>query len=614
MHTYTALRRLWPFVLVPLVALALFWPGLGGPFVFDDFPALVNNTRLHVDHLGFAEIARAAFSFEPGGGGRPLAMASFAINNALGGLDPWGYKFGGLVVHAINAALVYALVLRLLALAAVGERHRHVAAIAIAIAWAVHPLQVSTALYVVQRMETLSLTFVLLSLLAYLHGRQRQMDGRRGWPWLALCAPLVALGLASKETAALFPVYTTALELTLLQFQARSTTTARNWRWLYGVGTALALALFAFVIVPRYGSLETHVGRNFNTVERVLTQFRILPMYLGQILWPVPSHMLFYYDDLVPSKSLLSPPSTLLAGGFLLALLLSAWRLRRRMPLFALGVFWFFAAHAITSNVVPLELVFEHRNYFALLGVLLALADLVRLIPASDGPAIKYAAVAAFVIGIAAVGSIRAATWGNRLLLATELVSINPQSARAAHELGVTYYEMADGSADSPFFSLAEQQFERESQLPNASILADQAIILMSAGAHRDVEPARWNALLSKLRERPVTPETTSALFALLDNRYKGLPIDDAKLTDAFLIVFEKVSLPPYSYAQVADHVLKHLGDPALSGQLLMQAVEKSRDHPQYIRQLESALRAKGESSQADLVVEHAKQLQVIPE
>src|SRR5699024_7915595 len=128
-----------------------------------------------------------------------------------------------------------------------------------------------------------------------------------------------------------------------------------------------------------YGSSETVTGRNFSTAERVLSQLRILPLYLQQILLPLPSNMYFYYDDFAPSRGWLSPATTLAGAAFLLGLLLAAWQLRKRLPLFALGVAWFFAAHFMTSNVIALELVFEHRNYFALFGVLLALTGLFQL-------------------------------------------------------------------------------------------------------------------------------------------------------------------------------------------------------------------------------------------
>ena len=54
---------------------------------------------------------------------------------------------------------------------------------------------------------------------------------------------------------------------------------------------------------------------------------------------------------------------------------------RHRRPLTSLGIAWFLAAHALTASFLPLELVYEHRNYFAALGVLLAMGDLLLLAP-----------------------------------------------------------------------------------------------------------------------------------------------------------------------------------------------------------------------------------------
>jgi len=581
------------------VVALVYWPGLGGGFLFDDFPALVDNQQVHVSELSLRAIWHAATSFAPGGTGRQLAMASFALNYALGGLNPWGWKLGGLMVHLLNTLLIYFLCRRLMTLAGWHSNQR-LAALVVALLWAVHPLQVSSVLYVVQRMETLCLSFVLLALLAYIRGRLAQQAGGRGW-WLAACVPLFLLALGCKESALLLPLFTLCLELTLLRFEGATLPQRRFWRWGYAGGCALALVLFVFVVIPEYSAQENYAIRDFNALERVLTQLRVLPMYLGQVLLPLPHSMPFYYDDYAASSSLLHPRTTLIAGVLLAGLVCLAWFLRRRLPLFALGVLWFFAAHAITSNVIPLELVFEHRNYFALLGVLLSLAELVRQIPVRDGPAIKVAAVMAVVLGVGALGAIRSATWGDRLLLATELAALNPQSARAANELGVMYYQMAGDSADSPFFSLAKREFERQSTLPSTTILAEQSLILMHAGHGLPVDPAWWARLKQRLREQPITPGTSAALFGLLGNRVdKGVELDDLEIDESFVLMFNKVSLPPISYVQVAEHAVKYRGDHALASQLLDIAVEKGRDRPEQLHLLVQMLREDKQPALAD--------------
>src|SRR4029079_2147496 len=116
--------------------------------------------------------------------------------------------------------------------------------------------------------------------------------------------------------------------------------------------------------------------RDFNLPERLMTEARIVFDYLHWIVLPNLRELSLYHDDYVVSRGLLQRATTLLglvAAPLIVAL---AVYLRRWRPLVSLGVLWFFAAQLLTATVVPLELVFEHRTYFASLGVLLALADL----------------------------------------------------------------------------------------------------------------------------------------------------------------------------------------------------------------------------------------------
>ncbi|MEN1957648.1 hypothetical protein [Luteimonas changyuni] len=616
--------RAWCAILLVATGLA-YWPGLGGGFIFDDWSALVENRGVHIDALDGASLRQAATSFEPGGtlGVRPLSMLGFGINHALHGLDPWGYKMTGWLVHLLNTLLVFAFVRRVVMLAApqtpiqvgtAGESapvaaNPVVVAGVVALLWAVHPLQVSSVLYVVQRMETLSITFVLLALLAYLRGRTNQIEARPGWSWLALCIPLVALGWAAKESAVLFPAFALALELTVLSFAAQRRWVARSWRWGYALAVAAAVLVFLLLVLPHFWSAETITGRNFNTAERLLTQLRVLVMYLWQIVLPLPGALTFYYDNLPVSKGLLSPPATLVSGLFLLALLASALILIKRIPLYSLGVLLFFAAHALTSNVVALELVFEHRNYFALLGVILALAGLFLKLPVRDRFAAQWGVVALLCVACLFLTTLRAATWGDRLYLASDLADKNPLSARASSDLATLYLEMTDGYPGSPFNDFAMREFERGASIPGSSIMSDHGLILVAAQAGRPVDPAWWDRLIAKLEHQPITPDTTHAMFGLLGNRLKGVALDDDRLVEAFLAMFNRVRLPPYSYAQFGDYLLKHVGDESLADQVFELAVVESLSSPAYAQQMANVLLKDGHIRQARAVAAKAREL-----
>lgn len=594
-----------------LATLAIYWPGLTGAFLFDDYPNIVSNPIIQIESLDWESIQRAARGYLPGEIGRPLATIGFAIDYLAWGKNPWGYKLHSVSVHAATALLVFALVRRLLGIPVAGwqERNTTLAAGVIALAWAAHPLQASTVLYVVQRMEILCHTFVLLGLLAYLHGRLKQQAGGRGALWLVVSVALAMAGMLSKESAALFPVYTLALELTLLRFRGNTPEFARRLAWAYGLASAGAALVFFLLVLPPQLAPEAYAYRPFSLAERLLTQLRILPMYLGQILYPLPRYMVFYYDQVEASRSLLQPMTTLM-GGLLIASLLSlALAMRRRAPMIALGILWYFGAHVITSNVLPLEMAFEHRNYFALLGVLLALADLVRRIPVKDTQTGKSVAVGLMVAFVVFLGVIRSATWGNEFHLHTDLVSNNPSSPRASNDLATFYIGMSGSDPASPFYAWGIREFERGSRLPNSSPLPEQGLILSAATTGEPVLGEWWERMIRKLETRPIGIQEQLAVTGLLRQRAAGITLDDRKLAQAYTVLADRSPLPASSYAAMGDHAINILGDGELATRLFLEAIDASTRNPAYARQIIEALTMEGHVAVANSALERANKL-----
>src|SRR5574338_108987 len=116
----------WAALLLVLLVAAIYWPGRGGGFVFDDFPNIVDNAALHVTTWDRHAWLAAVFSSNSGLGHRPLAVATFALNHVFTGLDPVPMKLTNIAIHALNACLVLGLLRTLLALAVptVDERRR----------------------------------------------------------------------------------------------------------------------------------------------------------------------------------------------------------------------------------------------------------------------------------------------------------------------------------------------------------------------------------------------------------------------------------------------------------------------------------------------------------
>ena len=580
-HTFKLNKSLLALGLFCL-SLLVFWPGVSGGFLFDDYHNIVTNAHVQIKELSLDSLWRASNAYTDNT--RQLPMLTLALNSYWAGLNPWAYKVTGLLIHAINAVLIGLLSLRILAFSAlITTKQRSWAAFALALVWALHPLQVSSALYIVQRMETLCFTFLFIAMLLYLQARTQQISSGRSnkklWFGIAVCWLLAFL---SKETAVLLPLFFLTFELTILRFQSSSVCQARFWRIFYYAGTALALIVFFVWALPHYYSSELHTGRDFNTYQRLLTQCRVLVLYLQQILLPLPSSLHFYYDDLAVSTGWLNPVNTLLSALLLLALLGLALFWRKRYPIFTLGIFIFIASHFLTSNIIALEMVFEHRNYFALFGILLTCTDLISRLPVRDGPKIKYFAVSVLVVGFIFLGGVRAATWGNVLLLATDMSGKNPESARAGMDLGVAYYELSEGDSNSPFYQFAAQQFNRVAALPNASTQPDVNLILMTASGNLpddvlDIDLV-WQRYLKRLNALHLSVETRTSVWSLLEQRMKGKDIDDKNLHKALMIIFEREQQPDYRLAMMGDYLLMQLNLQDQAVVYYQEAIAKAQD------------------------------------
>ena len=550
-------------LLVVLTTL-VYWPGLDGGFILDDLHAVSDNPAIAVDSLSWESLQRAATSFHSGLSGREIPMTTFALDHYVWENNVMGYKLSGLIVHLLNALLVFLLASRILAQDPVSDNRpwpKYAAAL-IALVWAIHPLQVSTVLYVVQRMETLAVMFILLGLLAYMEGRWRQVRGRRcGWIWIVFAGMAMVPGFMSKETAVLLPLFALTYEWAVLRFRAHNARDSRVLTIIYSVGAVLALVIFLAVFVPRYMDPVAFSGRDFTWYERLLSQLRVLPLYLSWMVWPDPQRYLFFYDTFQSSTGWLKPFTTLIGGVFLAGLATAAVLVRRSLPLFSLGIAWFLCAHVLTSNILPLELIFEHRNYFALFGILLALASIIRWIAFRFWQPPGRTMGTVMVVGLAGLTWVHSATWGDPLNLAMDLKAKNPASTRAGYQLGQEYLEMSGGNPASPFFEFAEAEFERVRQFENSSPMPERVLIGMRTRAGEPVEEGLWLDLIEKIESQPVGADHIKAVHDLLATYNRGVGLDESYLMDAGVALLNSGRMFPYSYLEFGIFVLEGVGD-----------------------------------------------------
>ena len=236
---------------VLLIALWAYWPGLKGPFLFDDFgtlPALGEFGPVHTWAIFWRYLTS-------GGGdptGRPIALLSFLIDARNWPAAPWPFKFTNLLLQLVNGTLLATLLWRLgRVIEPQGTRAVRAAVLGAAL-WLLHPLLVSTTLYVVQREAMLAAFFVLLGLLAYTRGRRLMLAGRnkRGIAWALLgLVGCTFLATFSKANGALLPLLALVLEATVFARQPLAGSSRRQWRVMLWIFAALpALLLLAYLL------------------------------------------------------------------------------------------------------------------------------------------------------------------------------------------------------------------------------------------------------------------------------------------------------------------------------------------------------------------------------
>ncbi|PID54860.1 MAG: hypothetical protein CR978_01335 [Gammaproteobacteria bacterium] len=419
------------------LALWAYWPGLAGPALLDDTQNIMVLDVLK-EHPEFAY--DMVFDNKSGPLGRPVSMATFVAEKIWLDRGVFGVKRINLVIHILCATLIYVLLNQWLGVT--GWTYRKELALLGAVFWLFSPLFVSTVLYQVQRMAQLSTVFSLVALLLYGFWRNRYLSSKPHGILLLFILIFLILGVFSKENALLVVPLILVLEVFWYRgFDCERHGRALNLlRWQSGIFFGLLGAiLLAFIFKPELlaGGYE---NRSFDVSQRLMTQSRVLWHYIAQFLWPNVQVLGVYHDDFPISYGLLKPVTTLLAVfswvAFLVLALVSCWRISWRK--YAFGLVFFLVAHLLESSTVGLEIYYEHRNYFPMIGVVVILLAFLgqsfQRVPEIAPPMLAFAilwlAITFFKL------SSQASVWSNTDVLYMSAVNGHPYSLRANVEYG----------------------------------------------------------------------------------------------------------------------------------------------------------------------------------
>lgn len=416
-----------------LLTFLVYRPGLGGPLLLDDYwnlqPLGEGGGITSLDAL-----QSFVFGNVSGPSGRPVAMLSFVLDSQDWPPNVAALKYTNILLHLLTGVLVcwFSLILARL----LGQPAPRCAVLGLLVAafWLLHPFNLSTTLYVIQRMTQLMTLFALASLICYLIARENlEAAPRKAVILLVLCLfPFATLSVLSKENGALLLLVIVAMEGLLFAGRA-STPFFRLW---YRAGVVVPLLmLLGYLLFTLQDNLVLYEGRRYGLLERLLTESRVLLDYLRHIVIPDFSPNTLFFDDYVVSRGLFSPVTTLLAILAITGLLATAWHFRRRYPVYSFAVAWFFGLHLLESSYLPLELYFEHRNYLPMVGVLFAILWYVLKVmdgirPQQGRPLVMLAIVGVLMLnGGLTWNSSR--LWGDTLTLHASWAEQQPRSVRA---------------------------------------------------------------------------------------------------------------------------------------------------------------------------------------
>jgi Flp pilus assembly protein TadD len=466
-------------LLILIVSAGLIYSGtLSAPFFFDDEFNIVNNDRLH-------DLA----NFWPPYGNRYISYLSFGLNYHFGGLDVTGYHLTNIIIHIINALLVYRLAIITFKTPWVVEslkKERETLALGVAsvssLIFFTHPLQTSAVSYITQRFASLATLCYLLSLVLYAGWRLRTVEGRltaAGWRKAAYVLALLFAVLAqkTKEISFTLPIILILYEFTF--FSTSGFPALRN-RIRRLVPFMLTLTIIPLSILAHKAGLGvdsivddgTFAAQiddvlTLSRYDYLLTQARVVVTYVRLLFLPV--YQNFDYD--YPIFHSFWDWQVLLSSTFLLSIMASAVFLfmRSRKTKNALlliassGVLWFFITLSIESSIIPIkDVIFEHRIYLPSVGMVLAFSsalfygltrckDRLGLRPIGMAATIALVLITSLPLGVSAY--MRNQKWKHPVNMYEDIVSKSPGKARSHNNLGIVYKDMG-------LLGKAAQEFE----------------------------------------------------------------------------------------------------------------------------------------------------------
>ena len=425
------LKRLAVYLIIVSVGILIYANTVHYPFVFDDKLTIIENKSIRGNDI-FANV------FQP----RYIGLISFALNYKINGFDNFGYHLVNIIIHIINALLVYELFFFIISL--IGNEkllnHKYRISLFIAVLFLVHPVQTQAVTYIVQRYASLSALFVLISILSYMKFRSLK-PVKYSWFAISLIAALFAF--KTKENTATLPLMLVAIEWLL--FKQTPDNIKKRIFYLIPYCILLIVIPLSFVNVhkPLSSMPEEIIAKSYESPDITrsdyfFTEMRVIVTYMKLLVIPVNQSIDYPF---ALSKWPINLRTFISMIFLALILGIGIW-IHRRYVLVSLGILWFFIFLIVESTIIPIaDLIFEHRVYLSSIGFIAAVVGLSFYLvkPSHVKIIVLLVVAAAHVLAIAAYK--RNHVWKNEITLWQDAISRYPTNQRAYVNLGSAYLD-----------------------------------------------------------------------------------------------------------------------------------------------------------------------------
>jgi len=445
-------KNLFAVVALFVIVFSIYANTFDASWHLDDDQNIQNNKAVHLTKLNWKNIKKTFFYVGREGNEklyRPTACFSFAVNYYFGRLNVFGYHLVNIFIHFFTSVFLFLFIHHTLNLPILRERYgpnAYPIALLATVFWAINPVQTQAVTYIVQRMASMAGMFYIMSMYFYLKGRTAQKRPWRGLHYF-MCLSCMLLSVGAKENAVMLPFSIFVFDLFLVQGLTRDNIRKNTFIFFIMISVVLVLALI--LRGPSVFDLDSLLSgykkiRPFTMGERLLTEPRVVLYYISLLFYPMPNRLCISHDFSI-SRSLIDPPTTLVAIIVILIILGISIKKAGRRPLISYCILFFFLNHIIESSIFPLEFCFEHRNYIPAMLFFIPIALLlIKGIQSFTHKPGMYFILTSFVvlllIGLGHSTFVRNFVWESEISLWQDAVLKSPDLVRPHTNLGVAYY------------------------------------------------------------------------------------------------------------------------------------------------------------------------------